>query len=162
MICRLSYRYRFNSYICHWIVNIRIMIKKNILGLLFCCPHSAYSTAARMIRIMMTDMIWHLHYVPGPGQKHIQPTMEKTVIMYWVFYSDWTGSDYYEYLQEDILVRRTEEAFRWHWDDDNYYYPNSIYMDFPDGTYSYFEDIQIRGFQLRGILDEIDVILTME
>ena len=46
--------------------------------------------------------------------------------------------------------------------EDCYHDPNSIYMDFPDGTYSYFEDIQIRGFQLRGILDEIDVILTME
>lgn len=78
------------------------------------------------------------------------------------FYLDGTGSDYYEYYRGSILTRRFEEPFRWYWDDDNYYYPNSIYMDFPDGSYSYFEDIEIRGFQLRGILDDIDVRLELQ
>ena len=138
------------------------MIKKNILGLLFLlstlclfnsCEDDPYYDDRYDLTSALCSGTWSETYTTNNGEDcyHVLS-----------FYSDWTGSDYYEFYRGNILVRRTKEAFRWHWDDDNYYYPNSIYMDFPDGTYSYFEDIQIRGFQLRGILDEIDIILTME
>lgn len=138
------------------------MIKKNILGLLFLlsalclfnsCEDDPYYDDRYDLTSVLCSGTWSETYTTNNGENcyHVLD-----------FYSDWTGSDYYEFYRGNILVRRTEEAFRWHWDDDNYYYPNSIYMDFPDGACSYFENIQIRGFQLRGILDDIDVILTME
>ena len=115
------------------------MIKKNILGLLFllstlCLFNSCEDDPNYDDRYDLTSALcsgtWSETYTTNNGEDcyHVLS-----------FYSDWTGSDYYEFYRGNILVRRTEEAFRWHWDDDNYYYPNSIYMDFPDGTYSYFK-----------------------
>jgi hypothetical protein len=138
------------------------MIKKNILGFLlllsvFClfnsCEDDPYYDERYDLTSALCSGTWAENYRTNSGEECYHELN---------FYSDWTGSDYYAFYRNGFFVRETREIFRWYWDDDNYYYPNSIYMDFPDGTYSYFEDIQIRGFQLRGILDDVDVILELQ
>lgn len=99
------------------------MIKKNILGLLFLlstlclfnsCEDDPYYDDRYDLTSALCSGTWSETYTTNNGEDcyHVLS-----------FYSDWTGSDYYEFYRGNILVRRTEEAFRWHWDDDNYYYP---------------------------------------
>ena len=99
------------------------MIKKNILGLLFLlstlclfnsCEDDPYYDDRYDLTSALCSGTWSETYTTNNGEDcyHVLS-----------FYSDWTGSDYYEFYRGNILVRRTEEAFRWHWDDDNYYTP---------------------------------------
>lgn len=73
-----------------------------------------------------------------------------------IFYPDHTGIDYNETYRGTVIVREEKIAFHWEWSRE---YPNSININYADGTYSYFDDLYIRGNRLYGIWDDVDVEL---
>lgn len=65
-----------------------------------------------------------------------------------------TGVDHREYYRWGTFHREERFLFRWYW---NPTLPNSLILDYPDGR-SYFDNIRIDQYTLRGVLDDERVI----
>ena len=73
-----------------------------------------------------------------------------------IFSSDGRGKEIIVYY-DNFFPEGFEEStytFRWYWDDE---YPYSIFIDYSDGTSSYFGDMYISSYELSGVLDDYDV-----
>lgn len=73
-----------------------------------------------------------------------------------VFYFDGGGKETVVRYLDDFMgsTEKFTYTFRWSWDEE---YPYSIFIDYSDGTYSYFGDMYISPYELSGVLNDHDV-----
>ena len=81
--------------------------------------------------------------IPAHNTLHSIPTVtaKKTIVRY---FSDFPGD-----------FEELHNSFYWEWDDDYY---GSIYMEYPNGDYLFFDQLVISPYELSGLLDGEKVV----
>lgn len=134
--------------------NVTVMKKKNILSLIllltiFCgfnsCVDKPLDYVDNPDYLLCNNRGWYHQYRDDNGYVceqifsfYTSGQGEETLIRHY----DWGPSDEFHY------------TFQWYWDEE---YVNSIFMDYSDGSYSYFADMYISTYKLSGVLNDVDV-----
>lgn len=137
------------------------MIKNNILNFLlllslFCglssCNDSPFDETDDPETILCNSD-WVLRYTDYEGGLCLRE---------FYFNLNGTGEErevYWEYIFGQAVPKEYRYSFRWEWDEE---YPYSIFIDYANGDYSYFGDLEITNRYLKGTLNDDDIIFTAE